>query len=198
MIKKLFGAGIDPASFLSKHGDFSNQLKRLSRPDGLSIWYDDESNVYNVLYSGSYFDISCEFDYMNFVYSKITVMLDNIERAENGEEISWEEFYFSVFEHDTVHHTPRNDEKTEETPEKEEPNKPDMVNHPSHYTASERGIECIDAIYACLDSYKDNPTIAWLCGQVIKYIWRAPLKGKFNEDLKKAQFYMNEIIKELK
>lgn len=73
----------------------------------------------------------------------------------------------------------------------------DVVNHPTHYTSSNRGIECIDAIYACLDSYKDHPIVAWLCGNVIKYIWRAPLKGKFTEDLKKAQFYMNEIIKEI-
>lgn len=75
--------------------------------------------------------------------------------------------------------------------------KTDMVNHPPHYTSGKRGIECIQAIYSCLDAYGDTPTISWLVGQVIKYLWRAPLKGKFNEDLKKAQFYMNEIIKEL-
>lgn len=74
---------------------------------------------------------------------------------------------------------------------------PDMVNHPPHYTSSKRGIECISAIYACVDGYKEHPTIAWLVGQVIKYLWRAPFKGHFSEDLRKAQFYMDEIIKEI-
>ncbi len=73
----------------------------------------------------------------------------------------------------------------------------DNVNHPKHYTSSKYGIECIQAIYACLDSYRDCPTYAWLVGQVIKYLWRAPLKGKFTEDIHKAQFYLNEIVKDL-
>lgn len=70
----------------------------------------------------------------------------------------------------------------------------DAVNHPSHYTAG--GIECIDAICAAICKY-ENPTDAWLAGQVIKYLWRAPLKGKYNEDLKKAQFYLNRLVKGL-
>nr|DAD57967.1 MAG TPA: nucelotide kinase [Caudoviricetes sp.] len=69
--------------------------------------------------------------------------------------------------------------------------KEDPVNHPSHYTAG--GVECIDAIGAaiCMYSY---PIDAWLAGQVIKYLWRAPLKGKYAEDLKKAQFYLNRLV----
>lgn len=73
----------------------------------------------------------------------------------------------------------------------------DPVNHPKHYTSSKRGIECIDAILACVDPYVTTPDLAWLVGQVIKYLWRAPLKGKMSEDLHKAQFYMNRIIKEI-
>lgn len=74
--------------------------------------------------------------------------------------------------------------------------KNDMVNEPPHYTSSKHGIECKDAIYACLDSYDScPPAYAWLVGQVIKYLWRAPLKGSFQEDLKKAQFYLDELIK---
>ena len=53
-------------------------------------------------------------------------------------------------------------------------NTPDAVNHPAHYTAG--GIECIDAITAALSCQKD-PTAAWLTGQVIKYLWRWPLKN---------------------
>lgn len=67
----------------------------------------------------------------------------------------------------------------------------DPVNHPSHYTAG--GVECIDAIEAALIGYKD-PVKAWLIGQVIKYVWRAPLKGNALEDMKKARFYLDRAI----
>lgn len=67
----------------------------------------------------------------------------------------------------------------------------DMVNHPSHYTSG--GVECIDAITAALSKY-DDPVDSWLVGQVIKYLWRAPLKGKYEEDIKKAQFYLNRLV----
>ena len=67
----------------------------------------------------------------------------------------------------------------------------DMVNHPSHYTSG--GVECIDAITSALSSYEDSVD-SWLVGQVIKYLWRAPLKGKYEEDIKKAQFYLNRLV----
>jgi len=71
--------------------------------------------------------------------------------------------------------------------------KDDPVNHPSHYTAG--GIECIDAIAAALTCQKD-PMEAWLTGQVLKYLWRWPLKnGK--EDLEKARFYLNRLIEKV-
>lgn len=61
---------------------------------------------------------------------------------------------------------------------------------PAHYTAG--GIECIDAIEAALTSQK-APMQAWLTGQVLKYMWRWPLKnGK--EDLRKARFYLDRLI----
>lgn len=67
----------------------------------------------------------------------------------------------------------------------------DLVNHPAHYTSG--GIECIDAIKAAISKYQ-IPYDAWLAGQVIKYIWRAPLKGNYEQDLKKAQFYLNRLV----
>ena len=70
----------------------------------------------------------------------------------------------------------------------------DMVNHPSHYTSG--GVECIDAITSALSSYED-PVDSWLVGQVIKYLWRAPLKGKYEEDIKKAQFYLNRLVEKI-
>ena len=83
-----------------------------------------------------------------------------------------------------------NAEDTEEKKKTEE----DMVNHPSHYTHG--GVECIDAITSALSSYEDSVD-SWLVGQVIKYLWRAPLKGKYDEDIKKAQFYLNRLVEKI-
>lgn len=85
-----------------------------------------------------------------------------------------------------------NAEDTEE--DKVEKKAEDMVNHPSHYTHG--GVECIDAITSALSSYEDSVD-SWLVGQVIKYLWRAPLKGKYEEDIKKAQFYLNRLVEKI-
>lgn len=71
---------------------------------------------------------------------------------------------------------------------------PNMVNHPSHYTAG--GIECIDALESMTTGYKD-PVQAGLAWQIVKYIWRCPLKGKPLEDARKAEFYLRRLIKRL-
>ena len=85
--------------------------------------------------------------------------------------------------------------KASETKEKKvEKKTEDMVNHPSHYTHG--GVECIDAITSALSSYEDSVD-SWLVGQVIKYLWRAPLKGKYEEDIKKAQFYLNRLVEKI-
>lgn len=68
----------------------------------------------------------------------------------------------------------------------------DPVNHPSHYTAG--GIECIQAIEAALSQYID-PVDACFIGQVIKYVWRAPLKGHYLEDFQKAAFYLDLVVR---
>lgn len=75
-------------------------------------------------------------------------------------------------------------------PSNNEPEKPDMVNHPPHYTAG--GIECIDALEAIASFHKD-PVAAGLTWQCVKYLWRWPLKNGL-EDLKKTQFYLNRLI----
>lgn len=64
----------------------------------------------------------------------------------------------------------------------------DPVNHPEHYTNG--NIECIDAIKAALgDNYK-----YYVQGNVLKYIWRFNHKNGL-EDLKKARFYLDDLIK---
>lgn len=84
--------------------------------------------------------------------------------------------------------------KSEKKEEKAESKTEDMVNHPSHYTSG--GVECIDAITSALSSYEDSVD-SWLVGQVIKYLWRAPLKGKYDEDIHKAQFYLNRLVEKI-
>jgi hypothetical protein len=69
---------------------------------------------------------------------------------------------------------------------------PDMVNSPPHYNKS--GVECIDAIRAATDDgYK-----YYLQGTVMKYLWRYEYKNKPLEDLKKAKWYLNKLIKQTK
>lgn len=59
----------------------------------------------------------------------------------------------------------------------------DRVNHPHHYTA---GIETADYI----ESWDMN----FFEGNVIKYVTRAPYKGKQVEDYKKAMWYLQRLI----
>lgn len=69
--------------------------------------------------------------------------------------------------------------------------KPDNVNQPSHYTAGR--FETIEVIEDIIQHY-DNPIEAFLVGTVIKYVSRAPLKGRQQEDLEKAQWYLNRLV----
>ena len=69
----------------------------------------------------------------------------------------------------------------------------DMLNHPSHYKAK-NGMEVIDVIEAFtanLEGYEATHT-----GNVIKYICRWKEKNGL-EDLRKAQWYLNRLIKNI-
>ena len=66
----------------------------------------------------------------------------------------------------------------------------DMVNHPQHYRTGK--IECIDCISAVVKMYDGEQ--AYDVGQVVKYLYRAPTKQNFMQDLKKAQWYLNRLI----
>ena len=68
----------------------------------------------------------------------------------------------------------------------------DNVNNPVHYTQGE--IECIDAIKASMSAEAFR---GFLKGNVIKYAWRYMDKGKPAEDLKKAEWYLKRLIKEV-
>lgn len=73
----------------------------------------------------------------------------------------------------------------------------EAVEHPSHYTSG--GIECIDAMKAMLSGYEQAKIATkfywhFLSGQVLKYLWRWPLKERPLQDLKKARWYLNRLI----
>jgi len=64
----------------------------------------------------------------------------------------------------------------------------DLVNQPPHYRAGD--VECIEAIEAALgDGYK-----YYLQGCIIKYIWRYEHKGNPEQDLRKADWYLERLI----
>ena len=69
----------------------------------------------------------------------------------------------------------------------------DMVNHPKHYKAK-NGMEVIDVIEAFTANLKGYE--ATHTGNVIKYICRWKEKNGL-EDLKKAQWYLNRLIKNI-
>ena len=60
----------------------------------------------------------------------------------------------------------------------------DPVEHPSHYTSHPSGIECIQI----------TEHMGFNLGNAIKYIWRADLKDKTDEDLKKAIWYIEREL----
>ena len=60
----------------------------------------------------------------------------------------------------------------------------DVVNHPPHYTNHPSGVECIQI----------TEHMGFNLGNVIKYVWRADLKGSSLEDLRKAEFYIDREI----
>jgi len=63
----------------------------------------------------------------------------------------------------------------------------DKVNHPKHYNSHPSGIEAIEVARH----------MNFNLGNVLKYIWRSGHKFDRLEDLRKAQFYLNDEIDRL-
>ena len=70
---------------------------------------------------------------------------------------------------------------------------PDMVNTPPHY--KQYSFEPIDIITEVVKEYP--PEIGFHVGTVLKYLFRSPFKGKQQEDLAKAEYYLQRANKEL-
>lgn len=70
----------------------------------------------------------------------------------------------------------------------------EMVTHPAHYQ-SKTGLEVIDVIEAFTADLKGIE--ATDTGNIIKYVCRWKKKRHGLQDLKKAQWYLNHLIKHL-
>ena len=68
----------------------------------------------------------------------------------------------------------------------------DNVNHPSHYTSGK--VECIDALDAATAGLQGIEAVC--TANAIKYLWRWRQKNGI-EDLEKAVWYINHLIKSL-
>jgi hypothetical protein len=67
----------------------------------------------------------------------------------------------------------------------------DAVRRPAHYTKGQ--VEAIDIIEQVVAGYED-PVEAYLVGQVLKYLIRAPHKGTRGQCLGKAGWYLTRLI----
>ena len=83
------------------------------------------------------------------------------------------------------HHKERHMEIEKENKDKP---KPDMVNHPPHYTQG--GIETIEYIRAKLSP---EEYVGYLRGNIMKYTSRIGLKGESSEDSGKIEWYAKEL-----
>ena len=70
---------------------------------------------------------------------------------------------------------------------------PDMVNTPPHY--KQYSFEPIDIITEVVKEYP--PEIGFHIGTTLKYLFRGPFKGKQEEDINKAAYYLARAIKAL-
>ena len=66
----------------------------------------------------------------------------------------------------------------------------DVVEQPKHYNTGK--VECIEAIE---ESMSPEEFKGYLKGNVLKYVWRYRYKGKPVEDLRKARWYLEALIK---
>ena len=95
--------------------------------------------------------------------------------------------YATLFDYTdiTLDDTPEPDEQADDSP--------DMVQKPPHYNKfSFQPIDIIDEV----TNYYEGST-AFHIGTVLKYLCRAPFKGKLLEDLKKANYYLTRAIEEM-
>lgn len=71
--------------------------------------------------------------------------------------------------------------------------KEDLVNHPLHYNQySQEVIDTIEEVTANMPI-----SVAYHVGNAIKYLFRAPFKGKMKQDIEKAVWYLERALTKL-
>ena len=108
---------------------------------------------------------------------------------EKGEKITIEDALRWGFK--TVNQIREGEDNVEPNPETI--TEPDMVNTPPHY--KQYSFEPIDIITEVVKEYP--PEIGFHVGTTLKYLFRSPFKGKQEEDINKAAYYLARAIKEL-
>jgi len=68
----------------------------------------------------------------------------------------------------------------------------DNVNAPQHYLHGKK-----ETIYEISDCMTSDEFHGYLKGNILKYVSRYKFKGEPLEDLQKAQWYLNRLIKEV-
>lgn len=71
--------------------------------------------------------------------------------------------------------------------------KEDLVNHPAHYNQySQEVIDTIEEVTVNMPV-----TVAYHVGNAVKYLFRAPFKGKLKQDIEKAVWYLERAVSKL-
>ncbi len=69
----------------------------------------------------------------------------------------------------------------------------DLVNHPPHYTSSEATCDSCGSTIECISVTRH---MGFNVGNIVKYLWRFDKKNGI-EDLKKARWYLEDLINKL-
>ena len=75
-----------------------------------------------------------------------------------------------------------------------------MVDHPEHYnelTLKGQPVETIELIKTFANMKNTSPYAGFLMGNIVKYLSRYPFKGNPEQDLKKADWYLQRLIEEV-
>ena len=75
----------------------------------------------------------------------------------------------------------------------------EAVKHPKHYQGIYQGIYGLE-VFTVMDNFipkYENSFDGYIAGNVLKYVLRAPSKGKMLEDLKKAKEHLDLLIERL-
>lgn len=123
---------------------------------------------------------------------KCSVCLLNKFSCSNGDSWDFDEWSYDKLAIAYDHVRKNGEARLDSGHLKEQDAKPDMVNHPQHYTQG--GIECIDALKAA--TVGKHGIEAVCVANIIKYLWRYEEKNGV-EDVRKAKWYIERLLKEL-